>query len=79
MADQKWEDENENIYDDVEAISRGGMADFNFWEINNYKKTVKRMEDGARLCDDFMKMVNERAEIESSYYNKLKGLKNVVT
>lgn len=66
--------ENENIYDDAECISRGDMADFNFWEINNYKKTVKRMDDGARLCEDFMKMVSERAEIESSYYSKMKGV-----
>lgn len=66
-------EENGHIYDDVESVCRGDMADFNFWEINNYKKTIKRMEDGARLCEDFMKMVNERAEIESTYYTKMKG------
>lgn len=66
--------QEENIYDDVEAISRSAdMGDFNFWEINNYKKTVKRMEDGAKLCDDIMKLMSERAEIEASYCSKMKA------
>ena len=47
-------------------------SNFNFWDLNCYKTTVKRMEDGAKLCEDFMKMVSERAEIEMIYYNKMK-------
>ena len=43
-----------------------------FWDVGNYKRTVKRIDDGARLCDDFMKLTAERAEIEAKYANKLK-------
>lgn len=43
-----------------------------FWDIGNYKRTVKRIDDGAKLCDDFMKLVCERAEIEAKYSFKLK-------
>lgn len=48
-------------------------TNFNFWEVNYYRATVKRMEDGSKLCDDFMKMLNERADIETAYYTKMKG------
>lgn len=43
-----------------------------FWGIDGYKNTVKRLEDGATLCDEFMKMVHERAEIEMKYTLKLR-------
>ena len=45
----------------------------NFWLENNYKKVVKRIEDGVRTIDDLSRMVQERSEIESFYGNKLKG------
>ena len=44
----------------------------NFWGIDGYKNTVKRLKDGAQLCDVFIKMVNERAEIEMKYTMKLR-------
>lgn len=43
-----------------------------FWDVGNYKRTVKRIDDGAKLCDDFVKLVCERAEIEAKYAFKLK-------
>ena len=46
---------------------------FNFWDVNGYKKTVKRIDDGAKLCDDLMKLISERAEIESLYAGRLQG------
>ena len=42
-----------------------------FWELGNYKSVVKRMEEGARLCTDFVKMAQERAEIEAKYVKNL--------
>ncbi|XP_031549026.1 protein kinase C and casein kinase substrate in neurons protein 1-like [Actinia tenebrosa] len=46
---------------------------FDFWHVNGYKKTVKRVDDGSKLCDDLTKMITERADIESNYANKLQG------
>ena len=42
-----------------------------FWDIGNYKKVVKRIDDGARLCVDLVKMAQERAEIEAKYGRQL--------
>ncbi|XP_077994215.1 protein kinase C and casein kinase substrate in neurons protein 2-like isoform X2 [Glandiceps talaboti] len=43
-----------------------------FWELGNYKKTVKRIDDGNRLCNDLMAMIHERSEIEKSYAKQLR-------
>lgn len=42
-----------------------------FWDIGNYRKVVKRVDDGARLCSDLIKMSQERAEIEAKYAKHL--------
>ena len=44
-----------------------------FWDVGNFKRTVKRIDDGAKLCDEFMKLVAERADIEAKYAFKLKA------
>lgn len=49
------------------------LSGFNFWDVNSYKRTVKRIDDGAKLCDDLSKLLAERAEIEGLYASKLQG------
>ena len=66
-------DENGPVSNETTPGSYGFVSNFNFWEENCYKTTIKRMEDGVKLCEDFMKMVSERAEIEALYCNKMKG------
>jgi hypothetical protein len=43
-----------------------------FWEINQYKRVVKRTEDGYKLSNDLMQMMSERANIEKLYSKSLK-------
>ena len=42
-----------------------------FWAVGNFKQTVKRIDDGAVICDDILRMVTERTEIEAKYAKKL--------
>lgn len=44
-----------------------------FWEIGQFKRTVKRCEDGYKLCNDLTQMISERADIEKAYAKSLKA------
>ncbi|RWS10451.1 hypothetical protein B4U79_11057 [Dinothrombium tinctorium] len=44
-----------------------------FWEPGNYKRTTKRTEDGFKLCNELVQLVQERGEIDKSYAKSLKN------
>lgn len=44
-----------------------------FWEVDSFKLTVKRSEDGLQMCNEIMKLIQERADIEKEYAKRLKA------
>jgi len=44
-----------------------------FWEVEGYRRTVRRIEDGLQQCGELMKLLQERADIEKEYAKRLKA------
>ena len=44
-----------------------------FWELEQYKRTVKRHEDGLKLCNELSQLIQERADLEKNYAKALKS------
>ena len=44
-----------------------------FFEVDCYKRTVKRTDDGLHMCGELLRLIVERSEIEKEYAKKLKS------
>ena len=42
-----------------------------FWEVGKYMRTVKRCDNGYKLCDHLRQLIESRAEIEKKYASML--------
>ena len=54
-------------------LSKFKATSESFWDVGNYRKVVKRIDDGLRLCNELIKMAQEKAEIESRYAKSLQN------
>uniref|UniRef100_A0A915JAF8 Protein kinase C and casein kinase substrate in neurons protein 1 n=1 Tax=Romanomermis culicivorax TaxID=13658 RepID=A0A915JAF8_ROMCU len=59
-----------NMSEDGSALQNVAGSD-SFWEIGQYKRTVKRIDHGLDLCHDLVSMVKERGEIEAMHAKQL--------
>ncbi|KRX68982.1 Protein kinase C and casein kinase substrate in neurons protein 1, partial [Trichinella sp. T9] len=53
------------------SILNGETALESFWEIGQYKRSVRRIEDAPRLCSELSLLIRERSEIEAAYAKSL--------
>jgi len=43
-----------------------------FWDIDGFKRTVRRTEEGMQQCNELMKLMQERADIEKEYAKRIR-------
>ncbi|XP_076472022.1 protein kinase C and casein kinase substrate in neurons protein 1-like isoform X2 [Babylonia areolata] len=44
-----------------------------FWEVGKYMRTVKRCDNGFKLCESLRQLIEQRSEIEKKYASMLSG------
>lgn len=42
-----------------------------FWEVGKYVRTVDRVDNGFKLCDNLRALIKSRSEIEKGYSRQL--------
>jgi hypothetical protein len=55
----------------VNGAQEPAAGAISFWDIEGFKRTTKRTEDGMQQCHELMKLMQERAEIEKDYAKRL--------
>eukprot|EP00043_Microstomoeca_roanoka_P000052 m.26453 g.26453 ORF g.26453 m.26453 type:complete len:410 (+) comp10045_c2_seq2:241-1470(+) len=59
------------------TITRGSsdslplVPEGNFWDVGNYKPVLKRISNGPKLCDEMVRMMQERASLEKHFAKEL--------
>ncbi|KAL8614195.1 hypothetical protein ACOMHN_026412 [Nucella lapillus] len=57
-----------SVNDDILQASSGS-----FWEVGKYMRTVKRCDNGFKLCESLRQLIEQRSEIEKKYASMLSG------
>jgi hypothetical protein len=55
-----------SVNEEVEAATSDS-----FWEVDQFRRTVKRVDDGLHMTHELSRLISERAEIEREYAKKL--------
>ena len=56
---------------DFESEANNSAVGNSFWDIKQYAKTIRRLENANKLCTDICNMLQDRVEIEKSYSSSL--------
>lgn len=58
--------------DNEDAGSAVVPSSESFWEVDCFKKVVRRAEDGMNMCNELCKLLHDRSDIEKEYAKHLK-------
>jgi len=57
-----------SVNEEVEAAGSDS-----FWEVDQFRRTVKRVDDGLNMSHELARLITERSEIEREYAKKLQS------